>query len=729
MKKAAAGAMCLGVLAVALLAVTPQKWVIGTMDDVLNGTSLGISVSSEGEIVLAPSEEAAEGPAEEFYLSLAAAPDGTIYLGTGHSGKVFKVPREGKPELYFQAGEMDVTSLAVGPNGTLFAGTSPNGKVYKVKDKGKAEVFFDPGEKYIWSLLPEEEGGLLVAVGETGGVYEVSAQGSGRLILKVPENHILCLKRDKSGILWAGSGGNGLLYQWKAGKAFVVYESPFEEIKGLDFDGDGNILVAASGTPVKTKKEEIPLASTAAAPEVEITVTPSKQTSPESTAPIATSALAPSAAGKEPSALFVVTPEGEAKKIWSSAGEMIYSVLWRQPEKKALLGTGPRGRLYAVGEDGRAVLLLQKASEQVFSLLPLLSRTAVLSDNPPHLDFLSSEQRFEGEYRSAVQDAKLVSSWGVISWLADIPQGATLRLETRSGNSSEPGPSWSDWSPPYQNGNGEPILSPKARFLQFRALFKTPSGRVSPRLQRVTLNYLQTNVAPIVRQVSGLAPNVVLLKPPDSEDVIWGAAKALPAAGAEEKEEGGLKSPALAKKAERKGLQTILWEASDENGDGLSYAVMARKEGETVWHVLEPEWTDQLYAFDTTTLPDGVYRFKIVASDAPSNPAGLALTGEGTSGPIVIDNTAPVIKNAVLARDQNMLRVSFEVEDNLSPVVEVKCIIRPGEWQTVFPVDGICDSLREAFKLNLALPANPDTMLIIQAKDGHGNVGVYRQGF
>lgn len=731
MRKAGIIAVLLGVLAAGLLAVTPQKWIVQSMEDLLKGTSRGISISSDGELFLAPIEDEADGPAEEFYLSLASAPDGTLFLGTGHSGKVFKVSREGKPELYFQAGEMDVTCLAVGSNGILYAGTSPNGKVYKIKEKGKAEAFFDPGEKYIWSLLPEDEGGLLAAVGESGGVYEISAMGSGRQILKVPENHILCLKRDKSGVLWAGSGGNGLLYQLKAGKAFVVYESPFEEIKSLDLDADGNIIVAASGTPAKGKKEDIPAASGSAAPEVEITITPPKQPSPESAAPAPLSAATPvpSAAGKEPSAVFIVSPDGQAKKIWSSAEEMIYTLLWRPAEKKALIGTGPRGRLYAVGPDRKAVLLLQETSEQVFALLPLPSRTVVLSDNPPHLDFLSSEQRFEGEYRSAVQDAKIVSSWGMINWQSDLPQGTTLQLETRTGNSSEPGPTWSDWSPPYQNRDGERILSPNARFLQFRALFKTLSGRVSARLQKIALNYLQSNVAPAVAQVSGLAPNVVLLKPPDSEDVIWGAAKTAAPEQAGDKDEGALKGLALAKKAERKGLQTIVWEANDENGDGMRYGIMVQKEGETTWHVLESDWTDVLYAFDAASLPDGIYRFKIVATDAPSNPAGLALSGEGTSGPIVVDNSAPIIKNADVTRNQSGLRVKFEAEDSLSPIVEAKCFIRPGEWQTVFPVDGICDSRREAFDLNLSLPPNPDNLIIIQVKDEHGNVGVYRQGF
>ena len=731
MRKAGMLAVLLVLAAAVLWAVSPQKWVVRTMDDVLKGRSRGLSVSSDGELFLAPAEEAVEGPAEEFFLSLAAGPDDALYLGTGHSGRVYKIVKGAKPDLYFQAPEMDVTALGAASDGTLFVGTSPNGKIYKVKEKNKGEVFFDPGEKYVWALLPAEGGALLAAVGEAGGIYEISAEGNARQILKVPENHILCLKRDKSGALWAGSGGNGLLYQYKNGKAFVVYESPFEEIKGIDFDTAGNILVAASGTPSKSRKEEVPLAAATTTPEVEITVTPSRSAAAEPAVKPASSVLAAPSTGQEPSGLFVVSPSGEARKIWGSSEEMIYAVLWREAEKRVLVGTGPRGRLYAVTEDQKASLLIQKASEQVFALLPVGAQIYVVSDNPPRLDVLSPGQRLEGDYESAVQDAKLIATWGAISWMAEMPQGATLQLETRSGNSSEPGPTWSEWSPPYQGKEGEPILSPKARFLQFRALFKTVSGRVSPRLQRITLNYIQANVAPNVQMVGALPPNVVLLKPPESDDLIWGAAKTVgqPAAEDVDKEDQGVKAIALAKKAERKGLRTILWEASDENDDDLSYTIQAQKEGETGWHVLEADWTDFLYAFDTSAFSDGLYRLKIIASDAPSNPPGTALTGEKVSAPVTVDNTAPVIRNVTVSRSGNGLKVGFDAQDDLSPIVEARYFIRPGAWTVVFPTDGIADSKKETFSLTLPLPTNSDNLIIIQVKDGHGNIGVYRQGF
>jgi hypothetical protein len=59
----------------------------------------------------------------------------------------------------------------------------------------------------------------------------------------------------------------------------------------------------------------------------------------------------------------------------------------------------------------------------------------------------------------------------------------------------------------------------------------------------------------------------------------------------------------------------------------------------------------------------------------------------------------------------------------------VKYLIRPDEWQTIFPVDGICDAKNEKFKLSIRLQPNLDNLITIKAKDSHANIGVYRQKF
>ncbi|HPW18222.1 MAG TPA: hypothetical protein PLP83_07565 [Candidatus Aminicenantes bacterium] len=710
-------------LAVPLGAVGPRKWELRTREDYLRGKLDGVSVSYEGTLALAPKEEKLEAPQEEFYLSLLAAADGAVFLGTGHGGKVYRVAKDGQAQLWFQAPEMDVTALAQDRKGVLYAATSPNGKIYRITDKGKGEEFFNPAEKYIWALLFMDSGDLWAAVGEAGGVYRINPLGEGRMFFRASENHILCLERTPRGDVVAGSGGNGLVYRiGQEGRASVLFETPYEEVRGLALDREGRIYAAASGTPARARRD----AAGAAAPAepvraagTEIAVTVSAAAAP------AASGAGPAPGDRGGGALFRISAEGLAKKLWSSEDEMIYSLLWREDGKRALFGTGGQGRIYSVDAEERVALLLQSRSEQVYALVPLDSKIYVLANNPCYFGLLLTEQRLSGEYVSPVLDAGTPASWGRLVWDATAAAGASVQLQSRSGNTAEPNPTWSEWSPFYGRTD-EPILSPKARFLQVKVLLRTPTGRSSPVFQRLGVFYLQSNVPPVITRLELLRPNEVYLKLPVQEDVILGAERRLadPPAKTDDPPAG------LAfRKSERKGFRTVVWDAADENGDTLRYSLSIRKDGEAAWRVLEADWSETVYAFDTLAFPDGAYQLRLAATDAPSNPPGLELRAERTGPPLVIDNSLPVVKNLTAARNGAALDIAFQAEDAYSAIEEVKVLVRPGDWQVVFPVDGIADSRSESFKLSLKLPAGAEGQVAVRVRDSFGNVGVARQDF
>lgn len=707
-------ALGIAALAASLQAVVPRKWELRTREDFLKGKFDGISVSSEGTLALAPKEEKIPAPVEEFYLSVLAAADGVSFLGTGHGGKVYRIGRDGQSELWFQAPEMDVTRLAQDRRGVLFAATSPNGKIYKITAKGQGEEFFNPSEKYIWDLLFMDSGELWAAVGESGGVYRISPQGEGQLFFKAEENHILCLKKTARGDVVAGSGGNGLVYRISAeGRASVLFETPFEEVRSLALDREGSIYAAASGTPSRARKEDPSSAPVRA--DAEVTVTVSARAAEDRPA-------APSVR-KDGGALFRIAADGMATRLWSSDEEMIYSVLWKEAENQVIFGTGGRGRIYALDREDRVSLLLQQSSEQVYELVPVDSRVFVLSNNPCYFGLLLTEQRFSGEYLSQVLDARTLAAWGRLSWDAVTGAGATVQLQTRSGNTAEPNSTWSDWSPLYQK-NDEPVLSPKARFLQLKVLLRTQTGKVTPVVDTLTLFYLQSNIAPSVTRLEFLKPNEVFLKLPQQEDVILGVERNLPERPAKTDD---LRISFPARRAERQGFRTVVWDASDENEDTLSYTLSLRKEGETQWRTLEEDWKETLYAFDTLSFPDGVYFLRLTASDSPSNPPGLELKSDRTSPPLVIDNSLPVVKDFKAARSGGSLEVSFTAEDAASSIEEVRFMVRPGPWRVVFPTDGIADSRSETFKFTVKLPSGADNMIAVRVRDSFGNVGVHRQ--
>src|SRR4030042_2725957 len=109
---------------------------------------------------------------------------------------------------------------------------------------------------------------------------------------------------------------------------------------------------------------------------------------------------------------------------------MIYTLLWREGEKKVLFGTGGKGRIYSVDNEEKVALLLQQSSEQVYQLASLDSKVYVLSNNPCYFGLLLTEQRFAGEYTSSVLDARTPASWGRVVWDAAVAAGASVQLQS-----------------------------------------------------------------------------------------------------------------------------------------------------------------------------------------------------------------------------------------------------------------------------------------------------------
>jgi len=709
-----------------LQAVTPKKWEIRSKEDFLRGKFSGVTLSSEGILSLGPKVDRIDLPPEEFYLSLAFGPGGVIYVGTGHNGRIYRLGEDRKAELYYQAPEVDITCLAVDQKGNLLAGTSPNGKIYKISAKGKGDEFFNPQEKYIWDLKFNSQGNLLVAVGENAGIYEITPTGEGKQIFKTKDNHVLCLKLTSKGDILAGSGGRGLLYKISGSKSSVLFESPYDEIRSIEVDTEGNIYLTTSGQPSKSVPVAVgstPVARTKSDSDVSIVVSASQVE--VSRSEVSSSRTAERQSERVSGAVFQVSPEGLSRKLWSSSEEMPFSLVFDKSRERIIFATGNQGRLYAVNKNGDYELLTQETPEQLYALYELNGKYYVIGNNPALLGILLPEGNLSGNYLSPVLEAGGTSIWGSISWEADLPAGTTIQVQSRSGNSGEPDDTWSDWSPPYARPD-EKILSPAGRYLQLRVNLKAQAGQKFPAVQKLVVFYQQLNLAPVIEKVEVLPANQVYIKPPEQEEIILGLEKAS-AEGAGKKEDGGFfLNP---KKSERQGFRTITWEASDDNNDKLNFNVYIRPEKDKNWYLMADGLTDKIISFDTRHYPDGTYFIKIEASDLPANPPGTEKKVEKISKPVVIDNSLPEVKNFVATKTSRGLEVSFSAVDKYSYIEEVKYLVRPDDWQVVFPIDGLCDSTSESFKFNLNLMAGSDNLMIIRVKDSFGNIGVYQYNF
>src|SRR5664279_1543196 len=130
------------------LASGTQAWEMNSYSDFLRGRFDGISLSREGRLSLAPKMETVFTSDQPVIWSVAEAPDGTVYVGTGHRGRVYRIDRAGKASLLWTADQPEVFAVAVDRGGVVYAGTSPDGKIYRIED-GKATEYFAPKTRYI----------------------------------------------------------------------------------------------------------------------------------------------------------------------------------------------------------------------------------------------------------------------------------------------------------------------------------------------------------------------------------------------------------------------------------------------------------------------------------------------------------------------------------------------------------------------------------------------------
>jgi hypothetical protein len=401
-------------------------------------------------------------------------------------------------------------------------------------------------------------------------------------------------------------------------------------------------------------------------------------------------------------AVYRIAPDGVWDEVWESRDDSPYDLVFDQ-NASLIVATGNKGKLYRLeGDPLKPTLITRAAAQQVTALYKdSRGRIYYATANPGKLYRLSSDRATRGTYESDARDAQTIATWGALSWHGTTPTGTKIEVSTRSGNTETPDDTWSAWSPAATKQEGTTIANPKARYVQWRAVL-TGTRTESPVLTSVTVAYLQRNLRPTVRSITLSPPGIVFQKPFSSgepelagfEDQ-WTPDRRLAQAAAQQ----GTGGSQLGRRSYQKGLQTIQWKADDDNDDELSYDVLYRREGETAWKTLRKGMTESILVWDTTTVPNGTYFVKIVASDAPSNPLSNALAGEMDSAAFEIDNTPPAIIITSVRMVGGRTLISFDVKDDHSPVQRVEFSSDGQRWRGVFPVDGIADSREEHFEL------------------------------
>jgi WD40 repeat protein len=672
-----------------------RLWTESKIEELEKGTPNGVAITSDGHLEPGPESREIITTPSAYVWSVAADHEGNAYLATGTPATVLKVTAEGKTTKLFTSRDLSVQVVRVGPDGSVYAATLPSGKVYKLdphetdRTEENATVVFDPSAtpekpKYVWDMAFDAEGRLYIATGGPAAVYRVAGNAKPELFFKSDEQHIRSIAFDPAGNLIAGSDGSGLIYRIdKAGKGYVIYDAPKKEITSVAVAPNGTIYAAGVGEKGHNPLPPLPVTGMASVTATITIVTPG------SVQAFNGNTLIP-----EGSEVYEIAPGGAPHKLWADHDDIVYALAWTRDG--LLAATGNRGRIYRLNEDGTYADIGHLEASQVTGFADTARGLFVATANAGKLCLLSHEPASDGTYLSDVFDAGAFSRWGRAEVETGSDSGATnFEMYARAGNVENPLRAWSSWKKVTPNVGALGIDS--SRFVQWKLVLH-PGAEV----YAVGVDYLTVNLPPVVDEIvveSGVRVNSAVLQQQSQQQVTINFPSA----------QNGMsftsdpnRDPLSAIKD--KTAVTARWLAHDDNGDDLVFSIYYRGQGEHNWRLLKDRVKNRYYSFDSAMIPDGRYRLKIIASDAPSHNPGEALTGGRESDEFVVDTTPPVVNGLEARLVNGKIHTVFTAVDAISPVTHAEYSIDAGHWQYVEPSDALADSLTEQFAFDAPLP-------------------------
>jgi hypothetical protein len=682
-----------------------RLWVQSRYEDFEKGQPLSTAISSRGYLESGPALRSVLLTPSTYIWAVASDSQGNAYIGTGSPATVLKVTPTGTSTKLFTTKELTVQTVRVGPDGSIYAATVPGGKVYRIKpgqtglDETTAQVVFDaatvhppdaakPGDPahYIWDLAFDAQGALYIATGGPAAIYRVDLSKEtpqAELFFQSDEQHIRCLLFEPNGDLIAGSDGGGLVYRiGKDRKGLVIYDAPKREVTALARSADGRLYVAAVGEKTRSPLPPLPVQGIAVATATITIVTPG-------------SVQASSSNGLIPDGSEVdeLSPQGAPRKLWSTRDDVVYAL--RATPQGLLASTGNRGRIYRIAEDGSYLDLARAETGQATAIADAPDGFYVATSNTGRLYKLANQPAAQGTYLSDVLDSGVFSRFGRMEVNAD---GGTYEIFGRSGNVENPERNWSDWRKITPNTGSSGV--PAARFVQWKAVIE-PGAQVDS----VGINYLPVNIAPVVDEIA-VEPGARANQNPPQAGQPQQITINLPSAQNTLSYNQDPATAPLAAVRDRSAV-TARWAAHDENGDELVFDVYVRGEGEKNWRLLRSHMSERFYSFDSIRIPDGGYRIRVVASDAPAHMLGDALTGARESDRFIVDTTPPVLTALQGSLQSGVIHAGFVATDQTSPIARAEYSIDAGRWQFLEPVGKLSDSLTEHYDFSVPLAAIP----------------------
>ncbi len=466
----------------AVLAVSTKSFVFDTSDVFEKGKFEGTAYQSRGTLTrgVKTTRVPVEGAAVAYTSSV--GPDGSIYVGTGNDGAIYRVTHEGA-KLFADTDAAVVTSLVWG-DGVLYAGTLPAGKVYAIDAKGSVQERARlEGAEHVWALhFDAKKHTLYAATGPHGKLFSLEGKAGPKLVYDDVSEHLLCLDQDAQGRLYVGTSNGARLVRIDGKDTRVLYDFPGQELTVLDV-GASFIVAASNEFP------EPPAIGADANKD-------------------ATARLRRPKPGK--GKVYRLGFDSQLSELYDSDAAHISALEIETKTNAVHVGLAQEGRVMRIAENGDRAIWADAEERQVVSLhLDSRSPHFVTSDGVAVYRVEGENQ--EGRWTSAVLDAKVPARFGELSYRA---QGA-VHWATRSGNTETPDDSWTPWSAEAKQSG--PIKSPGARFLQVQfklvesAELYAASAFYLPQNQRALINKIRLKPGKAPDPKAGLPPHKTVL--------------------------------------------------------------------------------------------------------------------------------------------------------------------------------------------------------------------------
>jgi hypothetical protein len=749
-----------------LLAVKDEKvTTLATLPD--DSSILSIVADKTGAILLGTGGEAGrvlkidkpgdkphvlfEAEGVNYVWAIAQTPDGNLYAATGPAGQLFEIKPDGTKRMLLDSDENNLLSLISDGKDMLYVGTDPHGLVYRVNRKtGESFVLYNAAESEVCALALDKQGNLYAGTGEAketpGGPAQSPAEGEkngrpegGSTGVPIPSDRpkeptppappdpnpgrpdpIPKTPRDPQ----ARAAGRALMHHRAvalrksdralAGAPVALSPSaPVSTLSAVHTDSAPVVFALASEAPPARKPPGKPGPTPGPTPGPDPSPGPGKpQPGPQKPAPQTVPADMP---GHQPAVdtTTPIEPRTEGNAIYKIDPDGFVTEIFRQPvlilamvenNGTILAATGGgEGQIYQVRPAADETVVLAKVdAKEILCLLPARDGKLYMGmANAGSVAAMSGGFAAKGTFTSPVLDATQISRFGKTHLHGALPAATALTLSTRSGNVKDPGEkSWSKWTDEVPAAEFVQVASPSARFLQYRLTFTSNEGKTSPVVEDVTTAYQIPNLPPAIKSIK----------------IAAGDAKSDLAA---ELEAAATGAP---RKVESSRRQTIAWEASDPNGDALTYALYFRRAGEEPWILLKDKLTETTFEWDTRTAADGRYEVKVTASDAAANPPGAGKTTTRISDPVLVDNTPPVIGDVKSQQLGNAIKIDLKAVDRTSTVASVDYAVDSNkDWQFVLPTNQIYDSPEETVSFTIKDLPPGQHQVTLRATDSQGN--------